>query len=58
MKKQKAIEKIEYSDLFKLIKIGDKELQEAKIQKYIEIIFRKASRIDKGTNSNIYVDDD
>ena len=58
MKKQKVLEKIEYSDLFKLIKIGDKELQEAKIQKYIEIIFRKASRIDKGTNSNIYVDDD
>ena len=58
MKKQKILAKIEYSDLFKLIKIGDKELQEAKIQKYIEIIFRKASRIDKGTNSNIYVDDD
>ena len=58
MKKQKIIEKIEYSDLFKLIKIGDKELQEAKIQKYIEIIFRKASRIDKGKSSNIYVYDD
>ena len=58
MKKQKIIEKIEYSDLFKLIKIGDKELQEAKIQRYIEIIFRKASRIDKGLNNNIYVYDD
>ena len=58
MNKQKIIEKIEYSDLFKLIKIGDKELQEAKIQKYIEIIFKKASRIDKGTDSNIYVNDD
>ena len=56
--KLRIIEKIEYSDLFKLIKIGDKELQEAKIQKYFEIIFRKASRIDKGTNSNIYVNDD
>ena len=58
MKKSKIIENIEYSDLFQLIKIGDIELQEAKIQKYIEIIFRKASRIDKGTNSNIYVNDD
>jgi hypothetical protein len=57
MKNYKVIEKIEYSDLFKLIKIGDKELQEAKIQKYIEIIYRKAVRIDKGVN-NIYVDDD
>ena len=57
MKKQKIIEKIEYSDLFKLIKIGDKELQEAKIQKYIEIIFRKASRIAKDSN-NIYISDD
>ena len=57
MKNYKIIEKIEYSDLFKLIKIGDKELQEAKIQKYIEIIYRKAVRIDKGMN-NIYVDDD
>ena len=53
MQKQKTIEKIEYSDLFKLIKIGDKELQEAKIEKYIEIIFRKAFKID-----NIYVKDD
>ena len=53
----KIIEKIEYSDLFKLIKIGDKELQEAKIQKYIEIILRKALRSDKGEN-NIYVNDD
>ena len=53
MQKLNIIEKIEYSDLFKLIKIGDKELQEAKIEKYIEIIIRKASRID-----NIYVNDD
>jgi len=57
MNNYKVIKKIEYSDLFKLIKIGDKELQEANIQKYIEIIYRKAIRIDKGAN-NIYVDDD
>ena len=57
IQKQKILEKIEYSDLFKLIKIGDKELQEAKIQKYIEIIFRKASRIDKDSD-NIYINDD
>ena len=56
MKKLKAFEKIEYSDLFKLIKIGDKELNEANVQKYFEIICLKASQIDKG--NNIYVQDD
>ena len=56
MKKLKALEKIEYSDLFKLIKIGDKELNEANVQKYFEIICLKASQIDKG--NNIYVQDD
>lgn len=55
--KLRIIEKIEYSDLFKLIKIGDKELQEASIQKYLEIIYRKVSRIDKDSN-NTYITDD
>ena len=56
MKKLKILEKIEYSDLFKLIKIGNKELNEANVQKYFEIIYRKALTIDKG--KNIYVNDD
>ena len=56
IRKLKILEKIEYSDLFKLIKIGDKELNEANIMKYFEIIYRKASSIEKG--KNIYVIDD
>jgi hypothetical protein len=55
--KIRILEKIEYSDLFKLIKIGDKELQEASIPKYLEIIYRKVSRIVKESN-NIYITDD
>ena len=56
IKKLKILEKIEYSDLFKLIKIGDKELNEANVLKYFEIIYRKALSVDKG--KNIYVIDD
>ena len=56
IEKIKYLEKIEYSDLFKLIKIGDKELNEPNVQKYFEIICMKASQIDKG--ENIYVKDD
>ena len=56
IRKLKILEKIEYSDLFKLIKIGDKELTEANILKYFEIIYRKALSVEKG--KNIYVIDD
>ena len=56
MKKLKILEKIEYSDLFKLIKLDEKELNEANVQKYFEIIYKKALSIDKG--KNIYVNDD
>ena len=56
IRKLKILEKIEYSDLFKLIKIGDKELNEANVMKYFEIIYRKAFSVEKG--KNIYVIDD
>ena len=53
MKKLKYLKKIEYSDLFKLIKIDNKDLNEANIQKYFEVIYKKGLKID-----NIYVKDD
>ena len=53
MKKGKYLKKIVYSDLFKLIKIGNKDLKEASIQKFFEVIYLKGLKID-----NIYVKDD
>ena len=53
MKKGKYLKKIVFSDLFKLIKIGNKDLKEANIQKYFEVIYLKGLKID-----NIYVKDD
>ena len=56
MKKTKILEKIEYSDLFKLIKLNGKELNEANVQKYFEIIYKKVLYNEK--IKNIYILDD